>query len=152
FDLFDPQYFASSDLNRSLGDLLLNMIALFSICYYLFRNYVRFRSIRFMAAYPVLRPVLAIFAALLFFFSILLHSTLIQTVYNISRIVLEIAHSLRFDALRVAAQVALILSWVCAFMVTHVCMRLLIAASPRYVVAIYLITGAVVFTIINEVS
>nr|PZN58343.1 MAG: hypothetical protein DIU61_00360 [Bacteroidota bacterium] len=152
FDLFDPQYFASSDLNRSLGDLLLNTIALFSVCYYLFRNYARFRSIRFLLSQPMLRPALALVAALLFFFSILFPSIVIQTVYNNSGIVLDIAQSLRFDALRVTAQVALILSWVCAFMVAHVCMRLLISASSRYVVAIYLIAGAVLFTIINEMS
>src|SRR5690606_4012798 len=46
FQLFDPQYFASSSLNRSLGDLLINTLALFAVCYYLFRNYYRFKSIR----------------------------------------------------------------------------------------------------------
>src|SRR5690606_19790359 len=126
--------------------------ALFSVCYYLFRNYARFRSIRFLGSRPALRPVLAMGSALLFFFSILFPSILIQTVYNNSSIVLDIAQSLRFDALRVTAQAALILSWVCAFMVAHVCMRLLIASSSRYVVAIYLIAGAVLFTIINEIS
>lgn len=152
FDLFDPQYFASSDLNRSLGDLLLNVIALFSVCYYLFRNYYRFRSVRFLVARVALRPMLALGAGVLFFFSLLFPSVLIQTIYNNSGIVLDIAQSLHFDALRVTAQVALILSWVCAFMVAHVCMRLLITASPRYAVPIYLIAGAVLFTIINEVS
>ena len=152
FDLFDPQYFASSDLNRSLGDLLLNVIVLFSVCYYLFRNYFRFGSVRFLVTRPVLRPVVALIAALLFFFSILFPSILIQTIYNNSGIVLDIAQSLRFDALRITAQVALILSWVCTFMIAHICMRLLIASSARYAVPIYLIVGAVVFAIINEVS
>ena len=152
FDLFDPQYFASSDLNRSLGDLLLNVIALFSVCYYLFRNYFRFQSIRLLVTRASFRPAVAMISTLLFFFSLLFPSVLIQTIYNNSGIVLDIAQSLRFDALRVTAQVTLILSWICAFMFAHVCMRLLIASSARYTVFIYLIAGAVVFTLINEIS
>src|SRR5690606_7056480 len=123
--LFDPQYFASSSLNRSLGDLLLNIISLFAVCYYLFRNYYRFRSIKLLLNSPAFRPALATLTALLFFLCFLFPGVVIQTIYNNSGIVLDIAQSLQFDALRVAAQVTVIMSWVCAFLFSHVCIRLL---------------------------
>ena len=152
FQLFDPQYFASSSLNRSLGDLLLNTIALFTVCYYLFRNYYRFKSIKLLLNRPSMRPVLATLTALLFFMCFLFPGVVIQTVYNNSGIVLDIAQSLQFDALRVTAQIIVIMSWVCAFLFSHVCIRLLIAASTKYTVAIYLIAGGVLFALINETT
>src|SRR5690606_24934531 len=47
-DLFNPQVFASSTLNASLGDLLLNEIALLILCLYLFKNYRSFKSLKFL--------------------------------------------------------------------------------------------------------
>lgn len=152
FQLFDPQYFASSSLNRSLGDLLLNEIALFAICYYLFRNYYRFRTTRLLLNTPAARPALAVAAALMFFMCFLFPGVVIQTIYNNSGIVLDIAQSLQFDGLRVTAQIIVILSWVCAFLFSHVCIRLLIASTTKYTAAIYLIAGGVLFTLINEAT
>jgi two-component system nitrogen regulation sensor histidine kinase NtrY len=37
--LFDPKDFASSQLNPSMGDMMLNALAVFGLCFYLFRNY-----------------------------------------------------------------------------------------------------------------
>ncbi len=42
FNIFDPQLYASSDLNRSLGDLFLNELALLVVVLFVFRNYQRF--------------------------------------------------------------------------------------------------------------
>lgn len=152
FQLFDPQYFASSSLNRSLGDLLLNEIALFAVCYYLFRNYYRFRTIRFLLNRAGIRPVLSTITAFLFFLCFLFPGVVIQTIYNNSGIVLDIAQSLRFDPLRVTAQIIVIMSWVCAFLFSHVCIRLLIGSSSRYTVVIYLVVGAALFALVNEAT
>lgn len=152
FQLFDPQNFASSNLNRSLGDLLLNEIALFAVCYYLFRNYYRFKSLRFIYSKKLLRHLLAVGAALMFFFCFLFPGVVIQTIYNNSGIVLDITQSLRFDGLRITAQIIVILSWVCAFLFSHVCIRLLIANSTKWTITICLIAGGLIFALINEFS
>jgi signal transduction histidine kinase len=152
FQLFDPQNFASSNLNRSLGDLLLNELALSGLCYYLFRNYYRFRSIRFVYRHPLLKPLLGVVSALVFFLAFLFPFVVIQTIYNNSAIVLDITQSLRFDTLRITAQVIVILSWVCAFLFSHVLIRLLIASSTRWTVMLYIIAGGLIFTLINEAT
>ncbi len=44
--LFDPQYYASSNLNKSLGDLLLNLLFLFNAAWFLYR-FAPFRKLDF---------------------------------------------------------------------------------------------------------
>lgn len=48
--LFDPQYYASSNINKSLGDLLLNLLFLFNIAWFAFR-FVPFRKLDFRIAW-----------------------------------------------------------------------------------------------------
>jgi len=43
FHIFDPQLYASSDLNRSLGDLFFNELVLLMVVLFIFKNYHRFR-------------------------------------------------------------------------------------------------------------
>jgi two-component system nitrogen regulation sensor histidine kinase NtrY len=45
-DFFDPAYFASSELNPSMGDLLINSVLVTFLCFVLFRNFFRFERLR----------------------------------------------------------------------------------------------------------
>src|SRR5690606_1816476 len=47
-NLFNPQVFAASALNASLGDLLLNILALLVICVYLFNYLFHFSLVKYL--------------------------------------------------------------------------------------------------------
>lgn len=150
--LFDPQVFASSNLNRSLGDLFLNMISLAVICYFLFKHYHRFKSLNLIYEKPILRISFSLLSAVLYFFAILFPFVVIQTVYNNSSIVLDISQSLQFDVLRVIALVIVLLSWVCSFLFSHAFLRLLISLARRNYVVLIIIGGGLIFLGINTLT
>lgn len=150
--LFDPQFFASSSLNRSLGDLLLNIIALSFICYFLFRNYYQFNLLTALERRPILKKLFAVLSSLVFFLAFLFPFVVIQTIYNNSAIVLDISQSLHFDTLRITAIVVVLLSWVCAFLFGHVFLRLLIAVSSKYQLFLHFFLGALIFVLFNSLT
>lgn len=149
--LFDPLLFASSPLNTSLGDLLLNILALLAVCHFIFTNYFRFRFVEFFRL-KKWRWVSAIFASLCILFASIFPYVVIQTIYNNSSIVLDIAESLRFDSLRIVALIVVLISGICFFLFSHPFMRLL-AGDRNYArsVASFLI-GIGVFAVINEIT
>lgn len=151
-DLFNPVIFASSVLNPSLGDMLLNEILVLILCSYLFRNIFNFRSVRFLQQGSATRWLLSIFASLLFFLGILFPFVVVQTLFNNSSIILNISESLQFEGLRVAATLAIILSGVCSFLFCHIFLRLLIGDENRPRVVISFLFGAVLFVVINIVT
>lgn len=152
FSLFDPQNFASSNLNRSLGDLLLNELALMLIGLYLFRNYHRFSVVKYLYRHRVPRVLFSIASAGVFFFAYLFPFVVIQTIYNNSSIVLDISQTLQFDALRLTALAIVVIAWVCAFLFSHVFIRLLIDDKSKLATLFYVILGASIFSVINEFS
>lgn len=152
FPLFDPQNFASSDLNRSLGDLLLNELALLAVCFYLFRNYYHFVSIKYIRRKRWLRMIFSVCAAGIFFFAWIFPFVVIQTIYNNSAIVLDISQSLQFDSLRITALLLMVISWLCTFLFAHVFIRSLVCMAPGKRSLLYLIAGAIIFVVINILS
>lgn len=149
--LFDPQIFASSDLNASLGDLLINMLAILALCFYVFRHYPRFTLLNFRYN-PLVAFGVDVFAALCVLFAGLFPFVVIQTLYNNSSILLDIARSLRFDALRIISVVIVLLSGACAFLFSHPFIRILVSDPKR--VRMFTAAGIaiVVFVLINEFS
>lgn len=151
-ELFNHQVFASSDFNASLGDLLINEVALFFLCYYLFKNFFRFRSIRFMLSRPQLRWVLSVASAWIVFFALLFPFVVVQTIYNNSTIPLAISETLQFDGLRIAATVAVVLSGLCTFLFSHCFIRLLIGDGNRIRIFVSIIFGLLGFIVANIIS
>lgn len=148
-DLFNPQVFASSPLNASLGDLLLNMILLFFLCFYLFRNYQRFRFFHYLYRGDPFAWVLSVFAGICILFAVLFPFLVIQTIYNNSAIILDVSQSLDFDFIRIVALIVILLSGVCSFLFAHTFIRLLIAdGNKRRVLGSFLI-ALVLFAVIN---
>lgn len=151
-DLFNHQVFASSRFNASLGDLLINEIALFFLCYYLFRNFFHFRVIQFLIARPASNWLLSIVSASMVCFSMLFPFVVVQTIYNNSAIMLGISESLQFDGLRIAATVAVVLAGICAFLFSHCFIRLLIGDKSRPRIFISFTIGLLVFIAVNSFS
>lgn len=150
--LFDPSHFASSNINPSLGDLLLNELTLFVLCYYFFQNYYRFKSIQRIYSHHAGRMLLSVFSALCLFFSILYPFIVIQTVYNNSAIVFDISQTIIFDGIRTAALFGLLLAWGCSFVFAHVFVRLTISGLPLKKILFSFLAGGLIFIAINELT
>ncbi len=147
--LFDPQWFSSSNINQSLGDLLINQITVFFLCLYLFRNYYRFLLIRKMLARPITTSILSIVSALAILFGILYPFVVVQTLYNNSSIVIDITQSLQFDILRIVAFMVLTFAWGSSFLFVHVFSRLLIRHKRSAYDLIFALVGCIPFVLIN---
>ncbi len=146
--VFNPQYFASSRFNPSIGDLLFNAVAVLAACVILFRYYYRFWGILRLLKHGTKRMMLLLFAAVAVYFGWLYPYVVVQTIYNNSGISLGISESLSFDHLRIIAYIVLVLSWMSAFLFIHVWTRLLMAVSPgdRFN---YALGGLLIFSAIN---
>jgi two-component system, NtrC family, nitrogen regulation sensor histidine kinase NtrY len=127
--IFDPKYFASSEFNPSLGDLILNAIAVFVLCLYLLRHYTHFNVFQYRYKSKWAAWAMLIVAVLAVLFGMLYCFVVTQTIYNNSTLSFSISQTLEFDALRFLAFLTLVLTWISAFMFMHVFTRLLAAGK-----------------------
>lgn len=151
-DLFNPAVFAASTLNASLGDLLLNELALLSLCVYLFRNVFRFHVITWLNRTVWTKWILSIVAGFFGIFAILFPFVVIQTLYNNSSITLSIIDSLHFDGLRIAATIAIVISGACAFLFGHPFFRLLTGDRNGLRIVLCFAMSLIIFSVINLLS
>ncbi|HEY3405624.1 MAG TPA: histidine kinase dimerization/phospho-acceptor domain-containing protein, partial [Ohtaekwangia sp.] len=151
-DLFDPQVFASSSLNASLGDLILNEIAVLLLCFYIFRNYFRLYSLRWIVKHAWASWLLSVFAALCVLFAALFPFVVIQTLYNNSTIVLDISQSLEFNSYRLLALIAVILAGVSSFLFAHAFMRLLVSDRSPMRIVMSFVAAILLFGLINTLT
>jgi signal transduction histidine kinase len=149
--LFDPLVFASSSLNPSLADLFINLLALLAISFYLFKNYYQLYIMRYVS-HKFISWIIAVFAGLCILFSILFPFIVIQTLYNNSNIALDISHSIRFDVLRIVAMLSVLISGVCAFLFSHVFIRILISVDNRLKIFTAFLLSAGLFALVNELT
>ncbi len=150
--LFDPQWFSSSSLNQSLGDLMINQLVVFVLCLYLFRNYYRFYIVKKMLSHKVASVVLSIVGAVAILFGILYPFVVVQTLYNNSSIVIDITESLQFDTLRIVAFLVLTVGWGSSFLFVHVFLRLLIRHKKSKYDLVFVLAGCILFVVINLIS
>jgi nitrogen fixation/metabolism regulation signal transduction histidine kinase len=148
-DLFNPQIFASSNLNASLGDLLLNEIAIFILCFYLFKNLFHFRIIRYFQQKQVSSWILSVLAGVFVMFSMLFPFVVIQTLSNNSSIPLDLSQSLQFSWLRIAAMLAILFSGICTFLFAHAFIRLLISDGNKVRIMISFTLACIIFAGVN---
>jgi two-component system nitrogen regulation sensor histidine kinase NtrY len=149
---FEPTYFASSELNPSLGDLVLNSIALLILCQSLARNYCRFHFFRNGFSNQLSSFAFSVFSVLCVLFGMLFPFVVVQTIYNNSPITLSISQSLHFDALRIVALLSVVLAWISSFFFMHVTMRLLAREKRILLLMLALVIGSVAFIVINTLS
>lgn len=150
--LFDPKYFASSDLNPSIGDLAVNTITVLILCLYLFRNYYRFSFIHAARKSNKALWIVSVFSSVAILFGTLYPFVVIQTIYNNSAITLNISESIHFDVIRVIAYCAVLFSWIAAFVFIHVFVRLLTLDGNNTRISVSLLAGGTLFILINEIT
>lgn len=152
FVLFDPNLLASSELNPSLGDMLINAIGIYAICHYLFRTYHHFAGLRRLLTMPVVQWVVLIACGLYILFGVLFPVVVIQTIYNNSAFTLSISESIQFDIFRIIVLLVLLFCWASAFLFVHVFLRLMTTGvnTVHFIGSMALSVG--IFILINESS
>lgn len=150
--LFNPLVFASSTLNASLGDLLLNMLVVLVACLYLFKNSQRFTLLQKLFTYNWLNWLLSVICGLAILLAVLFPFVVIQTIYNNSTVVLDITQSLSFNGVRLVAFAVVLLSGICAFMFAHTNMRLLIGDGGVMRILCCFLLAMGLFSIINTIT
>ncbi len=144
--LFNPAFFASSSYNRSVGDLLLNTICIAVPIVYLFFNYHKLKITKnVLALEGVGKTIVIIVLLLLCYFSILLPYLFIETIFHNSSIVLDITQTLVFDALRVFSFIAVIIAFLCCFMLVHVFVQMARSLTGENRTNFYLYLGFTFF-------
>jgi len=150
--LFDPQVFASSSLNASLGDLILNEVAVILLCFFVFWNYHRFYMLKWLFHHRTISWVLSVFFGLCILFAALYPFVVIQTIYNNSTLILDITQSVSFDSIRVLALSAVVMSGACSFLFAHAFIRLMIGDGSRLRILVTFGVAVLIFVLINALT
>jgi two-component system, NtrC family, nitrogen regulation sensor histidine kinase NtrY len=148
FELFDPQHFASSSFNASIGDLLLNSFVVLTSAIYLFNYHSKFRIAQWaLRAKRPVQGILSVGCLFVCFLALLFPFLYIEIIYHNSAIPLEITESLSFEAIRLFAFVSLLMGCIVGFLVSHILIRLAmrLCRISRYPFLIVLIVSASLF-------
>ena len=130
--LFDYRYFASSVINPSLGDLLLNCFCVLLIMVFLFNYYYATRTYRWLWRAPrMLQSLAAVGLFLLGIGALYAHYAVVETIYVNSQWTLDITKSVSFTALKNVSLGIFILNSASYFLVAHMVFRTFISLSQR---------------------
>lgn len=147
-DLFDPRHYASSLVNPSLGDLLLNLISLLILGYYLLNSYLHSFVIKKILNGGKRTQFIAASCAIFFsFFWLAVHHQTMKTLNFDSQWSMDVTQNLEFDYLKLIGLGIFLISVVVYFQFAHVCFRIFIQMvrtdKKKYFSA--LISGLVLF-------
>jgi two-component system nitrogen regulation sensor histidine kinase NtrY len=124
-DLFDPKHYASSLVNPSLGDLLLNLVSLLFLGFYIFNNFFRSSTVRkVITAKKSTQFIVAVICMFFSFFWLMVHHQTMKTLNFDSQWSMDITQNLDFNYLKLIAFFTFFISVVIYFLFSHVCFRL----------------------------
>ena len=124
-DLFDPKHYASSLVNPSLGDLLLNLICLLFLGIYIFNHFLRSGIVKRMLGGTNFSKIIT--AGICFFFSffwLAVHHQTMKTLNVDSQWSMDISQQLEFNYLKVIGYILFFISVVVYFLFAHISFRL----------------------------
>lgn len=146
--LFDSKLFASSNINPSIGDLLLNTLVIFVLVFYVFRNYHRsYFFIKTLEMSNYVKLLLSIVLAGIGFFVLLYHYFIFKTIYNNSQWSLDITNNLDFNISKVVFYFIFVLNSAIVFFAYHIIFRIIIKLTDRsiYNLVLSFSLGALLF-------
>ncbi|WKN30631.1 ATP-binding protein [Porifericola rhodea] len=150
--LFDGRFFASSSINPSLGDLLLNSVCLLIVLFYLYTYYGRLRA--YQLIFSLKSKVTTIIAVLLILAGVgglYLHYYIIKSIYFNSQWTLDITSSLSFSSLKVISLIIFVLNTISYFLFAHILYRTFISLiSYSHLSLKWLITIALAISILTN--
>lgn len=119
-DLFNAKHYASSELSPSLGDLMLNGLALVVLAFYIANNYFRSRTYRrLLHLPPVVWALLSVVCVVVSYTVFYLCFTQLNDLYEKSQYTLDLALSIEFPPLKVASLVFFVILSLLYFLVQH---------------------------------
>ena len=147
YTIFKSKIFASSVLNPSLGDLLLNVICLLIIILFFYGNYPRIIRYKKITKLPEFwKGIISILAVIISFFAARGVYDLLDVVYTNSSISLDITLGIDFPLVKIVCLVLIILISACYFFIAHICSKLLIKlAINLYDIPLRFVLGSLVF-------
>lgn len=129
-DLFNSIYFASSDFNPSLGDLLLNVLSLFLVVIYLFKFYHKFRIYKKLIHLSQYKKIfITVFLVLLSFFALFFQFMVLSSIYQHSQLSIDITSSIRFSSLKIVVLVIFIINATIYFLLSHIIFKIFMRIS-----------------------
>ncbi len=147
--VFDPQNFASSYYNSSIGDLFLNSMVILFLCGYIFFTYHHWYLTKFVLNLKGWsRFVTGCFLITLSFFAFLYPFLFVETIFHNSSIQLDITDAIQFDWLRSLSWLSVLAGSFSSFFIVHVFIRLvrsLFFTPFQFVVALVLAGGLFIF-------
>jgi len=118
--LFDPATFASSSINASLGDLLLNASTILIPIWYLFKHIRQFSLVRWAMRNSVgTQFMVGTLFLLLCFYAFGFPYDFIEAIYHNSSISLDSIQTLVFSPIRIGAILAVLLGCIASFLFLH---------------------------------
>jgi len=150
-DLFDSRFFASSAINPSLGDLLLNLGLTLVVIIYVFNNYYNFDvTKKLLKVRGALKPILTVVLSGLMLFILHIEYLLFQTIYHNSQLTFDINQSINFDPNRVVAFVVFLLLGIIIFLVHHIFFKVVAKINTdRLKLVLFYLVGVVTFSVAN---
>lgn len=131
--VFDPQYFASSSYNSSVGDLFLNSIGILILCGYVFFTYHHWQVVkRLLQLSGWFRFLVGVVFITIAFFSFLYPFLFVETIYHNSTILLDITETIHFDWLRTLSWLSVLAGAISAFFFVHVLINLTRSILPTF--------------------
>lgn len=128
--IFDPLRFASSILNASIADFILNGLFVVIIAVYLFFNIRQFKGLIRKKRTQIVSFLWSVIAFLLAFFALVLPFIFIETIYHNSSLSLDLTRSIEFDVVRLLAFLCVALGCLAGFLLSHFFFRLGIRHMP----------------------
>jgi signal transduction histidine kinase len=153
-DLFNSIYFASSDVNPSLGDLLLNVLSLFVIVIYLFKYYNKFRIYKkLMQLSHYNKTLISVLIVLLSFFTLFFQFMVLSSIYQHSQLSIDITSSISFSTLKIVVLVIFIINATIYFLLSHIIFMIFmkISESSRLITFYTFFAGMLLFITVGHV-
>lgn len=131
-DLFNPRFYASSDISPSLGDLLLNVLCVLIVTWIVaatpFRLFIYEQVGRLKKTFKITLSVLSVFLSCLM---LIYMSDIFQNLFFNARRSLDITKSIDFDGVRVASLIVVFILCFIYFLSNHFLSRLFIRLNEN---------------------
>ncbi len=126
-DLFNAKYYAASELNPSLGDLLLNALVVAILVFYWVRYYYCSHTYLFLVNLPYwLKVLLSVGCVVVSYVVFTLYYTELNNIYEKSQFTLDITLNIHFSFLKIVCLVIFIVISCIYFLVIHLLVSLFI--------------------------
>ncbi len=130
FDIFNARFYASSSINPSLGDLLLNVIALLLVCIYIFKYYYKFYLYRYLLKQSQYeKTLISILFVLLGYLALYFQYSVLKNIYYHSQLSLDITTSVNFPLPKIISLIIFIINATIYFLIAHVIFKVFIRIS-----------------------